>query len=406
MVNLSMSRSAAHAPLFLTVTLALAAGAGPLAAQSPEATARRTVRVTVTDSSERQLRSLERTIDSLVRAFRADDRSAAERSSIGRTIDALIAQYRAQRMQLNGASTVVRVETPSFTRRTPQPSFGPNAWADIRGTFPNPMPPEAVARGWIGIVVSGAPRETHMERNEQMLRFLSYPEIVSVDPSSPAQRAGLAPGDTLLAYDGRDVRGADISMTRLLRPNAKVTIRVRRDGRIRELPVVVAEAPPRIMIRRDDEMRAADQSWLFTPSPDLARVPPLAPSAALPRTGVPTTAPAIASAPPAPVVLALPRPFEFSPGGVAGAQLVTVSEGLKRSYGLPSGVLVVRVPDGTPADASGLKEGDVIIRVEQQPVRSVVQVWEIVARAARDGAHDVDLDLIREKQAREIKLRW
>jgi serine protease Do len=91
---------------------------------------------------------------------------------------------------------------------------------------------------------------------------------------------------------------------------------------------------------------------------------------------------------------------------VAGAQLVTVSEGLKRSYGLPAGVLVVRVPDGTPADASGLKEGDVIISVEQQPVRSVVQVWEIVTRVARDGAHDVDLDLIREKQAREIKLRW
>lgn len=404
MVNLSMSRSAARAPLFLTVTLALAAGTGPLVAQSPETTARRTVRVTVSDSSERQLRSLERTIDSLVRAFRADDRSAAERFRIGRTIDALIAEYRAQRMQLDGRNTVVRIEAP-YIARTPQPPVGPNAWADIRGMVSTTMPSEPVVRGWIGIVVSGAPREMHVERNEQMMRFLSYPEIVSVDPSSPAQRAGLAPGDTLLAYDGRDVRGTDISMTRLLRPNAKVTIRVRRDGRIKELPVVVAEAPADVLSRKKWEMRGAVPStWVFSPSPDLARVPAFAPAAPLvPRAAVPTLPPTVPMT--APPVMELPRPFEFAPSGVAGAQLATVTDGLKRN-GLPSGVLVVRVADGTPADESGLKEGDVIIRVERQPVQTVVQLWEIVTRADDAGAKEVDLDLIREKQARALKLRW
>ncbi len=396
-----MSRSAAHAPLFLTVTLAFAAGAAPLVAQRPETT-RRTVRVTVSDSSERQLRSLGRTIDSLARLFESGDLNATERSRIGRTIDALIAQFKAQRMQLAGTTTMVKIGGGGDVGDTPEPSMG-KMYVDLRGALP-PLP--AMARGWIGIVVSGAPRETHMEGNQQMMRFLSYPEIVSVDPSSPAQRAGLAPGDTLLAYDGRDVLGADISMTRLLRPNAKVTVRVRRDGRIKELPVVVAEAPSRIMKRRGDEMRGPDQTWVFTPTPDLQRVPPLAPAAPLPRFGVSTASPAIATGAPSPVVPSLPRPFEFSPSGVAGAQLVTISDAMRQSLSLPPGVLVVRVPDGTPADASGLKEGDVIIRVEQQPVRSVVQVWQIVTRAAADGAHEVDLDLIREKQARAIKLHW
>jgi serine protease Do len=242
-----------------------------------------------------------------------------------------------------------------------------------------------------------------VEGNEQMMRFLSYPEIVSVDPSSPAQRAGLAPGDTLLAYDGRDVRGADISMTRLLRPNAKVVIRVRRDGRIRELPVVVAEATPRIMRRRRDEMPGTQ--WVFTPSPDLARVPPLAPPAPMVPmqsfTVAPSATPAVA-----PMGVQLPRPFEPSPSGVAGAQLVTISDGLKRSLGLQSGVLVVTVPVGTPADESGLKDGDIIVRVERQPVQSVIQVWQILTRVAADGAREADLDLIREKQARALKLRW
>jgi len=403
MVNLSMSRSAAHALLFLTVTLALAAGAVPLTAQRSEAPVRRTVRVTVSDSSERQLRRMARTIDSLVRAFEAGDLSAAERFRIGRTIDELTSQFNVQRMQLDGPSTAVKIDGP-YIARAPLPPGGPNSWTDVTRSFSTSTTP-AMARGWIGIVVSGAPREMHTEGNELMMRFLSYPEVVSVDPSSPAQRAGLAPGDTLLAYDGQDVRGADISMTKLLRPNAKITVRVRRDGRVRELPVLVAEAPSRIMMRRGEEIRGAGQSWVFTTPPD-APNPVLAPAApAVPRTPLPTLPPAFAARP-APVIMPLPRPFEFSPSGVAGAQLVTISDGLKRSLGLQSGVLVTMVPVGTPADVSGLKEGDVIIRVERQPVQSVVQVWEIVTRAAEDGARDVDLDLIRAKQARAIKLRW
>ncbi len=399
-----MSRSAAHAPLFLTVTLALAAGAAPLAAQRSETPVRRTVRVTVSDSSERQLRRMARTIDSLVRAFEAGDLNAAERFSIGRTIDALTAQFNAQRMQLDGPSTAVKIDGP-YIPHAPELPGGPSAWVDMRRSFSAPTPP-AMARGWIGIVVSGAPREMHTERNELMMRFLSYPEIVSVDPSSPAQRAGLAPGDTLIAYDGQDVRGADISMTRLLRPNARISVRVRRDGRVKELPVVVAEAPSRIMIRRGDEIRGAGQTWTFTTPPDVAPVPAPAPMAPMvPRTPMPTVPPAFATRP-APVIMSLPRPFESSPSGVAGAQLVTISDGLKRSLGLQSGVLVTVVPVGTPADESGLKEGDVIIRVERQPVQSVVQVWEIVTRAAEDGARAVDLELIRAKRARSITLRW
>jgi hypothetical protein len=403
MVNFSMSRSIAHAPLLVTVTLVLAAGTAPLAAQRPETVARRAVRVTASDTAERQLHRLEHTIDSLVRAFESGDRSAAERFRIGRTIDALIAQFKAQRMRLDGPSTAVKIDGP-YIARSPDAPTGANTYVDMK-MFPTPMPQEAVARGWIGIVVSGAPREMHMERNELMMRFLSYPEIASVDPSSPAQRAGLAPGDTLLAYDGQDVRGADISMTRLLRPNSKIVIRVRRDGRVRELPVVVAEAPSRIRLRRDEEIRDAGQSWVFTPTPD-GRAPVLAPSSPPPPRTFTFTVPPSMPPTPAPVGMALPRALEFSPSGVAGAQLVTISDGMKRSLGLQSGVLVATVPIGTPADASGLKEGDVIIRVDRQPVRTVVQLWQIVTRAAEEGERDVDLDLIREKQARAIKLRW
>jgi PDZ domain-containing protein len=398
MVNLSMSRSTVLAPLFVTAALGFAGAGAPLGAQRAEVTVRRSVRAPASDSSGRELRRLERRIDSLVRTFETDDRSATDRFRIGRTIDALVAEYKAQRMRLAGANTG-GMDGP-YARR-PEPALAPRSGMDVM--FPTPMPPEAMARGWIGIVVSGAPREMHIEHNEMKMRFFSYPEIASVDPSSPAQRAGLSPGDTLLAYDGQDVRGTEISMTRLLRPNTKVVVRVRRDGRVRELPVLVAEAPSRIKLRRDEEIRDAEQSWVFAPVPDAAGVPALAPGVGMRAYALPAP-----PAPPAPATapMTLPRVFESTPSGVAGAQLVTISDVMKRSLGLQSGVLVATVPVGTPADDSGLKEGDVIVRVDRQPVRTVVQVWQLVTRAAQGGERGVDLDLIRGKQARALRLRW
>lgn len=402
MVNSSMSRSAARTPLLVTVSLALAAGAVPLGAQRTEVIVRKAPRAAMSDSTDQALRRLERTVDSLVRKFDDEGLSAAERFRVGRAIEQRYAELRAQRMRAEAHDSRMGVDGP-WISRTPEPGFFGREGPGVAAMLPGPIPPQAMARGWMGMVVSGAPREMRVERNELKMRFLSYPEILSVDPSSPAQRAGLAPGDTLLAYDGRDVRGTEISMTKLLRPDARVMVRVRRDGRVRELPVVVAEAPQRIRLRRDEEIRDARDSWIAgtPPGAPFSGVPPGAPA---PRIYVPRPArPAIA---PTPAMTALAPVFDFAPSGVAGAQLVTVSEGLKRSLGVQSGVLVATVPVGSPAYEAGLQEGDVIVRVETQPVRTVLDVRQVVARAESDGERSVALEVIRGKQRRPVTLRW
>jgi hypothetical protein len=97
-------------------------------------------------------------------------------------------------------------------------------------------------------------------------------------------------------------------------------------------------------------MRDAQRSWT-----------PFGPAAVAPVPGfpVPSPRPARAAVPSAPMLprtpmTPLPPVFELATTGVAGAQLVTVSEGLERSLGLRSGVLVTSVPVGSPAGVSGL----------------------------------------------------
>jgi len=174
-------------------------------------------------------------------------------------------------------------------------------------------------------------------------------------------------------------------------------VRVRRDGKVKELPLVVAEAPERIQTRRLYEQREGP-TWVAT-----VPMPPRVPGT-LPPSRVFTPAPSRALVGAAPVVAPLPPVFNFS--GIAGAQVVTVSETMQRSTALPAGVLVTTVPVGSPAAESGLEEGDVITRVGQQSVTTVRELRELVARAADEGERAVTIELRRGKDRRTLTLRW
>ena len=192
-----------------------------------------------------------------------------------------------------------------------------------------------------------------------------------------------------MAYNGRDVRTEEISMTRLLVPKATVKVRVRRDGKVKELPVLVSDAPARIRERRKEEM-----AWVAVPPPPMR--PPVA---TVPRVYSP--GPMRVGMGAAPVVAPLPL---FN--GVAGAQFITVSEPMKRSLGVPAGLLVTIVPVGSPAAESGLEEGDVIIRVSQQPITTVRELRELIGRSVADGERSVAVELQRGKARRTLTLRW
>lgn len=252
------------------------------------------------------------------------------------------------------------------------------------------IPPEGMPfPGWIGITLD-APCTVEARGGDVYWRFFDHPQIVSVDPSSPAERAGIRQGDVLLAYDGQDVR-REIAMNRLLQPGRTVRVRVRiqRENEVRDVAVKVA--PMRAVAWREWSPGVA------LARPARARTPraPTAPWGVIepgqpPTGGGPTPAPA--------TVISITR---FS--GLAGAHMETITPGLGETIGVEGGVLVISVPSGVPAHESGLVDGDVILKADGRDVRSVLELRRLVAGNDRRA---VRLDVARKGKVRQVTLRW
>lgn len=390
----------------LAACLALAMGASVAHAQQRVEVIRLGLpRAEAGDSTER-LRLVQRRIDSLMRIYDDESRdiSEAERRRVMELINVTANQLRSMIVQgvpiqerlPVGGSVLMRGQVAPLGE-TPSSAAMSRALMQVREGA------AAAPRGWIGFVTEGVSVQW-VEGSELFVRYLSYPRILSVDPSSPAQIAGIEPSDTLVAYDGRDVRGNDISLTQLLRPNAKVNVRLRRDGKVRDVPVIVGTASNRIMIRRGDETREIrlDGGNLIaggTDAPRAAHPPMLALTPAPIRTRAP-------QAPPGGGAIAAGYSLSFTNNGVAGAQLQTLSEDWLPTVGVSTGVLVVIAPPGSPARESGLQGADVIIRAGGQIVRTVAEVREQVRQATVNGEHSVDLELLRNKKPVKLTLKW
>lgn len=240
--------------------------------------------------------------------------------------------------------------------------------------------------GWLGFLTQG-PSQQIIDRTGQHVIYFAHPQIISVDPGSPAERAGITPGDVLIAYNGLDVVNRDFNVTELLQPNRRVSITVRRDGEDREYAVRVARQPERIVMRRRD---------LDAPLPAAIRLE-------RPEPPEPVLGMAVPEMPPMPAAPSS-RLFLISPNGMFGASLSTVSPELARVYKVKPGVLANEVPDDSPAWRSGLRTGDVILRVEGQPVLTVNEFRDRVLTHLPQ--HSVALQVLRDQKPRTIRLSW
>jgi S1-C subfamily serine protease len=88
---------------------------------------------------------------------------------------------------------------------------------------------------------------------------------------------------------------------------------------------------------------------------------------------------------------------------IAGATIVRPNADLRETFGVKSGVLVLDVARGSPAYASGLKGGDIIVTAGRLNVTSPVSVQRAMESA---DANQVVLRIVRKTKPQSLTLRW
>jgi len=111
----------------------------------------------------------------------------------------------------------------------------------VRGVLGDIIAHGRVIRGWIGIV----PEDLPEEQAQQLGLGQAAVVIGNLYVGSPAQRAGLEPGDLLLDIDGTAPHSAQDALGRIasLTPGSSVVLRGMRGGRVFEVRAQVGERP-------------------------------------------------------------------------------------------------------------------------------------------------------------------
>lgn len=193
-----------------------------------------------------------------------------------------------------------------------------------------------VVRGRIGVGIA--------EVTKDVAEPLGLPRaagalVRNIESGGPAERAGLEVGDIILRFDGKPIdKSSDLPrMVGGTKPGSKVTVQVWRKGSTRDLQVTVAEMEP------DRSARARSQ---------------------------PGTQPAPSAS--------------ANPLGLAVSD---IPEERRAQLGIRSGVLVEAVEG--PAARAGLRQGDIILSLDNQDVTSARQFSEISAKLDRARTHVV-----------------
>ncbi|MCG6919617.1 MAG: Do family serine endopeptidase [Acidobacteria bacterium] len=192
-----------------------------------------------------------------------------------------------------------------------------------------------VVRGWLGVQIQDV--------DEDLAKTLKMKEahgaIVSdVTAGSPADEAGLKPGDVVVALDGQPMEdGSDLSRHVASKgPDAKVALEILHDGSRKTVRATLGTFP-------DGTAAVGGASG--------------------------------------------------TDHGYLGIAAQTLTPDLAQSLGIPPdtrGVAVVGVEPGGRADAAGLRERDVIVSVDGQPVTDTASL-----EAAVDRAHSEELMRLR-----------
>ncbi|MEH6638382.1 MAG: DegQ family serine endoprotease [Porticoccaceae bacterium] len=177
-----------------------------------------------------------------------------------------------------------------------------------------------VERGWLGVYIQDVDKDLAKSLG------LSKPQgalIAQVEENSPADKAGMKPGDVVIKLNGRSIVDAsDLPHTvGLIKPGTTVAGTLIRNGQRREVSVKVDVRPG----DEDSTSAQADQDRL-------------------------------------------------------GLEVVEIEERIKDNWRLPGGVMVRTVLPETPAERAGLQPGDVLVQLGYQVINNLSDYDQVLEK--------------------------
>ena len=183
-----------------------------------------------------------------------------------------------------------------------------------------------VSRGRLGVMIQGV--------NQDLARSFGLDKttgalVSSVEKGSPAEKAGIEPGDVILKFNGKEVASSNVlpSMVADITPGTTASVEIWRDGKTRQLSVHVGEM----------KVASADE-----------------------------------------------QSFGGDKGGL-GLEVRPLTPGERKQAEVGEGLLVENVEEG-PAAQAGIQSGDVILSVNGEKVRSARKLRSLVAKHKKDVA--------------------
>jgi serine protease Do len=197
-----------------------------------------------------------------------------------------------------------------------------------------------VARGYLGVSVSDLSAD--LAQGFGLPATQKGAVVQQVQPKTPAGKAGVQPGDVVVALNGKAVDGSG-QLTRgisAIPPGGKAALSILRDGKKKEIAVTVGTRPDEESLARGEAPEGGEE----------------------PGEG--------------PATEAKPRDVKL------GVKLAPLSPEIARELKAEgeTGVVVAEVVSDSPADRAGLQRGDLILQVNKEKVSKPSQVVDAVFR--------------------------
>jgi membrane-associated protease RseP (regulator of RpoE activity) len=241
-------------------------------------------------------------------------------------------------------------------------------------------------QSWLGVTLQDV---TAAKARELKLPGVYGAIVTSVEPNSPAEKAGVKKNDVILKFAGRRVWSVAALARRVHEtpPGRVVNLLISRSGKKITLQATIESHPAPFF---------PEGAIPGYPNFSIKMLPPMA---SLPPGSLPERHFRVEPLPPS---TPNNNPW-LSPGRVLGIIGETLTPQLARFFGVEQGkgVLVASVIPNSPATKAGLKAGDVIIKVGALEVTSVSSLRSAL-QSQQSQSHQVFLTIVRNRQEKTV----